>query len=104
MQGSGMGMRHDGEVSLGKKMEDPENAVFLRARIICEESEDVWRWEVDERGWLPADIMISEYGCFVLIITKSAAVQLHIWINTSVSASCNMVNGNEVQLKWQLIH
>lgn len=29
MQGSGMGMRHDGEVSLGRKMEYTENAVFL---------------------------------------------------------------------------
>lgn len=42
-QGSGLGMRHDGEISLGRKMEDAENAVFLRARIICEESEDVWQ-------------------------------------------------------------
>lgn len=87
MQDSEMGMRHDGEVSLGRKMEDTENAVFLWARIICGESEDMQWWEVDEHGWLPADIMISEYWCFVLIITKSAAVQLQIWINTSVSAS-----------------
>lgn len=41
MQDSERGMRHDGKVSRGRKMEDTENAVFLQARIICGESEDM---------------------------------------------------------------
>lgn len=37
-----MGMRHDRKISLGRRMEDAENAIFLQARIICEGSEDAW--------------------------------------------------------------